>query len=217
MKRFCTACGHELDEGSEFCTNCGTRAIQNIPLETQQFSPTKKQKKIKKPKPKWIRITIPVVISILLLSLLGLGVYKAGEATGLWQKKAINRAFNSWKNQKNFKEEEKALLETIKKMQADLKTNNLGGALVYVHPDEKEKFKTIFINNPDKIPVIVTLMDSPTITYLSTDSGNYEALRVAIVQIGTPTPGASSELPDTGIAVISLVKTEDGWLIDDLS
>jgi hypothetical protein len=217
MSRFCTGCGKELPEGASFCTNCGTRAgnIQQSPPQT--YYPGYKPPKMKKPKPKWLKITIPVVIGVLVLSLFGFGIWKAGQITGLWNRMAVNRAFDSWEKQKGLKTEQKLIFNAIDDMKAELQAGDLDSAMQYVHPDCRDALKTKLITYSDKIPLLISYMNDCELTYLSTDTGNYESLRMAIVQIGIPTPGASPDMPDTGTGTIVLVESEDGWMVEDIT
>ncbi|MBO4515027.1 MAG: zinc-ribbon domain-containing protein [Lachnospiraceae bacterium] len=66
---FCTECGSKIEEGSAFCSNCGAKVAAG-PVATE-----KPEKSPKNPL-MWILIVIGVVI---LLCLIGLGIYLAGK------------------------------------------------------------------------------------------------------------------------------------------
>lgn len=170
---------------------------------------------------KWPKIVVTLVVVAAVLALIGGGIWKAGEMTGLWHRMAVEREFGSWKKQKDLKSEQKAIFDVIEKMQAELQAGDVAGAMVYVHPDCREMLGGRFEANQDKLPLLISLMDDCELTYLSTDTGNYEALRMAIVQIGVPVKGAaagtSAGMPDTGTARIVMVKSGDGWVVEDIS
>ncbi len=156
-------------------------------------------------------------VLVLVLALLGAGVWKAGEMTGIWQRMAVDREFNAWKKQKDLKAEEKAIMAVIDAMRAKLQAGDNEGALAYIHPDRRDIIKSRFNENQDKLGLLVSLMNDCELTYLSTDTGNYEALRMATVQAGIPTPGAGAGMPDTGTVMFVMVKSESGWVVEDIS
>ena len=220
MKRFCTSCGKEMEEGAVFCTSCGAKNTIAGPVSGPASYPRPYMQTpapASYPRPHKRKVVVPIVILAVVLALLGVGVWKAGEMTGLWQRMSVEREFNSWKKQKDLKSEQKEIFEVIESMQAELQAGNLAGAMAFVHPDRREYLGNIFNTHQDKLPLLISLMNDRELTYLSTDTGNYETLRMAIVQIGIQAAGTSAGTPDSGTAKVMMVKSEDGWVVEDIS
>lgn len=199
MARFCTQCGLSLNQQSSFCTRCGTPAYNQI----QQ----------KKKMNKWVKLSIILGVTLVFVSASIFGVYKVGQITGYWHQRAINKGAEAWKSQKAFKTEEKEIFELFDNLQVALGNSNIDLAMNYFYPDEKDRMHTLLSENLDKLPTLVSMLDSKEITYLSEEETDYYYVsKFAFVRIGEPINTQTSE----GTTIISVVKTENGWVVEDI-
>ena len=237
MDRFCTNCGNRLGESEIFCTACGARSgagmapvagaagAERQMAGAKQTAETPGGTGVLNPRPhrprRWVKLVVIAVIAVLFFGLIGAGVWKAGEMTGLWHNRAVDKAFNEWTKQKDLKQEEKAIFTILAAMQDELEAGDMQGAMEYVHPDCRTALMNKIMSHQDKISLLISMMDTYRLTYLSTDEGNYEAQRMALVQIGMPSQAAGTTVvgagAETGTHTVILVRTEDGWVVEDIS
>lgn len=170
------------------------------------------QKKPKKRLPKWARIVVAGSVSILILLLVGFGVWKAGEMTGYWQERELVKASAEWKTQAGFAKDEQEIMACLKDFADKLEENDIPGALNHVYIEDQPDIQALLTQEAAKIPALVTALRNAEISFLSTDTGNYEALRMATVTVGKTQAKSGA----SGGFTVVLVKTEAGWVVSSL-
>jgi len=228
MSKFCTGCGSPLLPGASFCTSCGKKVdILNAQSDFSNYNTQNTQSyqynpvpyygnttigKPKKRKPLWFKISIALLITVLILTPIVYGVWKAGEITGFWEDRALKKAAQEWKKQPDLKTEEQEIFAMLSSFKSALSRNDIESAMTSVHPLSRDEITTLFTEYGDKIPVFVTALDTLELIYLSEDQGYFEATRMAKVMVGIP----SDTEPVTGVSYIFLIKDEEGWVIEKI-
>jgi hypothetical protein len=181
--------------------------------KAQQKAQYKAQKRnAKKRLPKWARLVVTGIICLGVVTVLGLAVWKIGDITGYWRDNALKNASSEWKKQEGFGSEEKAIRLCLKGFADALEQNDLATAMTFVYADDQQAIQELLTAQSAKIPVLLDALKTVEITYLSTEDGNYEALRMATVTVGKKTTSSGSS---AGFTIV-LVKTENGWVVSSL-
>jgi len=192
--------------------NANPNPAQGMQYANSNPMSTKKRRKQKRILPKWAKRVRLGVACLVVALVLGFGVWKAGEVTGYWRERELANASSEWKKQAGFSKEESDIKACLTSFSDALEKKDLATAMTFVYAEEQQKIQDLLIKEDAKIPVLVEALKTMEISYLSTDSGNYAALRMATVTVGKikTSSGTSS-----GFTIV-MVKTEKGWVVSSL-
>ncbi len=210
---------------SDFVRNAAAQAVLPLAAARQSwqagagavsaFAPAPKKaakKSLIKRLPRWARRVVTAAVCLIIAGIVGLGVWKLGDITGFWRDRQLESASGQWKKQAGFAQEEKEIRACLKDFADALEKNDIAAAIAFVHPDSQAAVQELLTAHADAVPDLVGALKTVEITYLTTDSGNYESIRTATVRVGKSTAGASAS---PGFTIV-LVKIESGWAVVSL-
>jgi uncharacterized membrane protein YvbJ len=211
MDKYCKSCGAHINDNTKFCGTCG-KPVDIINQTTYETPKIITPVKVNKRPNKKIKTIILITIIAGVFLLLCFAIWNTGETMGVWRDIEINQAKNQWKKQDDIKIEEKAILECLNNFADAVENNDTEAALAFVTDDKKDEFRNLLTANAEKTPVLVKALRNTELTYLSTDTGNYEAIRMAEVIAGV----GENKNDMLNTFTVILVKTEKGWTVDSL-
>ncbi|MDF1615870.1 DUF4339 domain-containing protein [Petrocella sp. FN5] len=172
----------------------------------------KKTKKKSTPKPKWLRLLTTSLMVLFMVSAIGYSIWKVGDITGFWQKQAIAKAAIAWQKEPDYEDNEKAIFQVLGAFSRHLESGDLLSALEYVNPDERSTVEAMIMENPERLPVFLNMLNTLEITFMNSDNDYFAVEQIAIVMAGIP----SDEIPSTGTTTIMMVKIDDRWVVDQI-
>lgn len=169
-----------------------------------------KQKKPMTPARRIVRISIGVII----LLLIGTGIWYAGSTTGIWNNMALANAAEAWKKQPDYKQEAEAVKECLNALADALDGGNIEEALTYIDADKADQYRQLFYENESNLSNLVYALKNNEITFLSTAGEGYDAQRMATVKGKLPDTYSTAS-DQTGI-IITMIKLDSGWVVASL-
>lgn len=215
---YCTRCGKWLDPPEAFCTVCGKPRFVPRPLTDQPLAGLRAEPRpiagSRSPAARQRRRITRLTVLVILLAAAGFGTWQLGQSAGWWRQIRLRQAAAAWDSQPDTREVRQSIHASLTIVADALAANDLDSALQGFHPDRRKTYAQLFAAQPKRIQDLATALRSPELTYLSTDSGNYEAGRMAIVTLPLPAKSASQNGTDPASFTLTLTWYEDRWVID---
>jgi len=147
----------------------------------------------------------------------GLAVWQLGEQTGAWRRLAVKRAADGWRSQKDADDVEMAIDHALQAMAIDLERGQIEQALSGIHPERQDQYRSQLNGQTDKAADFAAALKSAKVIYISSDTGNYESGRMAMVSASLPDRMLDAAHDDKQVDqtfTIVMVWYEDRWVID---
>lgn len=206
---FCRNCGQPHPEQAIFCSHCGNQ------LRHSGLSPTLPANAFKQAdagkRPHQILMRLGIILTIVVV--LGLAAWQLAMRTGVLRQLAVGRAAANWRNQEDFASVETEILSSLQEMAEDLENGQLDLALSRVHPDQQATYRNQLTESPAKAADFAQALKSAKVVYLSSDAGNYESERMALIAASLPVEQLDRK-EDAPIFTMVLVWYEERWVID---
>jgi hypothetical protein len=156
-------------------------------------------------------ITRLVVLAVILIGT-GLAVWQVGAMTGIWRNWQIRQASSAWQRQKDITSVRSDIADEMGRLADALDEGRIERALDWIHPERRDWYRSQLAADPVRAGELADALRSVQLTFLSTDTGNYESERMAQIAIKLP-PRTGAEGLDQPVT-LTLVTYEDRWVID---
>ncbi len=161
------------------------------------------------------RLVVRLVALLLVLAVLGVAVWQIGGLFGLWRQAELKQAAAGWQQQKDFKPVRNDVQAALDELADALEAGDVDTALAMVHPNRQEQYREYFTGNPDRLAEYCAALRAADLVYLSTDTGNYEAARMAIVELKQKSAASGADGLSPAFRLILTQNRDDGrWVID---